>query len=72
MKLQAPNGTTGELHLHGRTFDIDKNGQVDVPDELVGSKLYADGYTTVREKTAVIVPAKPVAPIVLEQKESKL
>lgn len=50
MRLQAPKGTAGELHLHGRTFDIDKNGQVDIPDDLISSKIWSDGYTVAPEK----------------------
>jgi hypothetical protein len=47
MKLQAPNGTTGELHLNGRSFDIDKNGQVEVPNNLLGQSVWQQGYTVV-------------------------
>ena len=56
MKLQAPQGKTGELHLNGRTFDIDKKGQVEVPDEFVGQSVWQQGYTVVPEP----VRTKPV------------
>jgi hypothetical protein len=55
MKLQAPDGTTGELHLHGRTFTIDSSGQVEVPDELVGSHFWQQGYTVAQAENE---PAK--------------
>lgn len=48
MKLKAPDGKTGELHLHGRSFPI-KNGLVEVPDECISSKLWQDGYTVYQE-----------------------
>lgn len=68
MKLKAPDGTTGELHLHGRTFDIDKKGQVDIPDDCISSKLWSDGYTVAPEKTEVVIPATPIN---TEKKEGK-
>jgi hypothetical protein len=56
MKLQAPTGTTGELHLNGRAFVIDNKGQVDVPEHLLGSSIWAKGYTVVPPKDS----SKPV------------
>jgi len=47
MKLQALDGVTGELHLNGRSFAIDKKGQVEVPDGLVGQSVWQQGYTVV-------------------------
>ena len=47
MKLQAPDGITGELHLNGRSFVIDKKGQVEVPDGLLGQSVWQQGYTVV-------------------------
>jgi hypothetical protein len=55
MKLQAPQGTTGELHLNGRAFVIDKNGQVDVPDELISHSVWEKGYTVVDHKEQVAI-----------------
>lgn len=60
MKLQAPDGTTGELHLNGRSFDIDKNGQVEVPDNLLGQSVWQQGYTVVPEPEPNSVRAEPV------------
>lgn len=47
MKLQAPKDKTGELHLNGRSFPIDKHGQVEVPENLLGSCVWQQGYTVV-------------------------
>jgi hypothetical protein len=60
MKLQAPHGTTGELHLNGRSFVIDKKGQVDVPDNLIGQSVWQQGYTVVPEPEPNSVRADPV------------
>lgn len=45
MKLQAPKGKTGELHLNGRSFVIARDGTVEVPDEFVNSSVWSQGYT---------------------------
>ena len=64
MKLQAPQGKTGELHLNGRTFDIDKQGRVEVPDEFVGHSLWQQGYTAVPDPVVeVTIPQPEVKPV---------
>jgi hypothetical protein len=45
MKLQTPEGFTGDVHLHGRSFVVDDKGQVDIEPEFIGSQLWAHGFT---------------------------
>lgn len=71
MKLQAPNGTTGELHLNGRSFDIDKNGQVEVPDNLLGQSVWQQGYTVVPESVRTEPTAVRAEPVEARTQTSK-
>lgn len=50
--LKAPQGVSGDLHLNGRSFSIDKNGQVEVPDDLIISAVWEKGYTVVADAPA--------------------
>jgi hypothetical protein len=59
MKLQAPSGFTGDVHLHGRSFVVDKKGQVEIPDNLLGQSLWQQGFTVVVESDPKAV--KPIA-----------
>lgn len=49
MRLQTPSGWTGDVHLHGRSFAVDNNGQVEIPDEAMSSTLWEQGFTFVPE-----------------------
>lgn len=61
MKLQTPDGFTGDVHLHGRSYVVDKKGQVEIPDNLLGQSVWQQGFT-------VVAPSEPntVKPIANE------
>jgi hypothetical protein len=44
MRLQTPDGFTGDVHINGQSFVVDDKGQVEIPPEYVGSSLWAQGF----------------------------
>lgn len=62
MKLQTPKGFTGDVHLNGRSFAVNDRDQVEIPDELVGQRLWGQGFTVVPEcKPKAVVNDAPAA-----------
>ena len=45
MKLQVPKGFTGDVHLNGRSFVVNDQDQVEIPDEFIGQRLWGQGFT---------------------------